>query len=475
VRRLLIAAVVIGIGCNGAGAQSVPASASTWGAYGGDPGGSRYAPLGQIDRSNVAQLRLAWITRTGDFLTDRGRFEATPILAGGMLFVSTPLGSVVALEPATGVERWKFDGPVRFGYDDYGDFANRGVAVWADRTARGACALRVFVATVNARLIALDGHTGRPCADFGRDGAVDLTAGLRHRPEFHWEYGVTSPPIVVRDLVILGSAVSDNHRTDAPDGVVRAFDVHSGALKWSFDPIPREANQPGYDSWIGPTAHNTGGANAWSIFSADTARDLVFVPTGSASPDFYGGERRGDNRYANCVIALRASTGAVVWAFQVVHHDLWDYDVPAQPALFTWTDEERHVPAVAVATKMGHLFILDRLTGHPLIPVTERPVPPSDVPGEQASPTQPFPPPMFRLAPESLSVQDAFGVTDSARAACRARIAALRFQGIFTPPSLQGTILWPGNIGGMNWSGVSVDPTAAYSSRRPIASPWSSD
>ena len=455
--RWLLPLCCVGIlGATGTRAQT-PSDHWTWNVYGGDPGGSRYAPLAQIDTTNVSQLRLAWVTRTGDFLTDRGRFEATPILAGTTLYVSTPLGSVVALDAATGAERWKFDGPVPFGYNDYGDFANRGVAVWGNAASHDACALRIFVATVNARLIALDGPTGKPCGDFGANGAVDLTVGLRHQPAFHWEYGVTSPPIVVRDLVILGSAVPDNHRTDAPDGVVRAFDVRTGALRWSFDPIPRQGNDPGYGSWVGPTAHNTGAGNAWSIFSADTARDLVFVPTGSASPDFYGGERLGDNRYANCVIALRASTGALVWAFQVVHHDLWDYDVPAQPVLFTWTRNGQRVPAVAVATKMGHLFILDRLTGKPLVPVTERPVPASDVPGEQASATQPFPPPAYRFAPETLSAQNAFGLTDSARAQCRSRIAALRFHGVFTPPSFRGTIIWPGNIGGMNWSGVSVD------------------
>jgi quinoprotein glucose dehydrogenase len=244
---------------------------------------------------------------------------------------------------------------------------------------------------------------------------------------------------------------------DAPEGVIRAFDVRTGALRWSFDPIPRDAKDPAYATWIGPKAHDTGAANAWSIFSADSARDLVFIPVGSASPDFYGGERLGDNKYANSVVALRASTGAFVWAFQVVHHDLWDYDVPAQPVLFTLRRGGSSIPAVAIGTKMGHVFVLDRRDGKPLFPVEERPVPPSDVPGETAAPTQPFPPPAFRLVPESLSVNDAFGVTDSARASCRARIAALRFQGIFTPPSQQGTIIWPGNLGGVNWSGVSVD------------------
>ncbi|MDQ6737018.1 MAG: pyrroloquinoline quinone-dependent dehydrogenase [Gemmatimonadota bacterium] len=439
-------------------------AASGWPAYGGDPGGTRYSAADEINASNVRGLELAWIARTGDFLMDRGRFEATPILVNGTLYIGTPLGSVVALDPTTGAEKWKFNGPVQYN-EDYGDFANRGVAAWSDPGAAGSvtgrgrakCAERIFVATVNARLIALDGATGDLCEGFGAKGSVDLTVGLRHKPQYHWEYGVTSPPTVVRDLVIVGSAVPDNHRTDSPDGVIRAFDARNGVLRWSFDPIPRDPGQPGYDTWRGPKAHDTGAANAWSVFSADTTRDLVFIPVGSASPDFFGGERLGDNRYANSVVALRASTGAFVWAFQVVHHDLWDYDVPAQPVLFTLRRAGKAIPAVAIGTKMGHVFILDRRDGKPLFPVEERAVPASDVPGEVASPTQPFPPAAFRLSPESLSTADAFGVTDSARTACRAKIAALRNEGVFTPPSQKGTVIWPGNIGGINWSGVSVD------------------
>lgn len=447
---------VVALFVAGGAVRAQSPGATEWPAYGNDAGGTRYSAAAEITSANVKDLRLAWVMRTGDFLGERGRFEATPLLVRGTLYVSTPLGSVLALDPATGAERWKYDGPVDFG-GDFGDFANRGVGAWTGGRANENCGLRIFVATVTARLIALDGKTGAPCVDFGDKGVVDLTVGLRHKPEFHWEYGVTSPPTIVGNLVIVGSAVPDNHRIDAPDGVIRAFDVRTGALHWSFDPIPRDARDPAYATWIGPKAHDTGAANAWSIFSADSARDLVFVPVGSASPDFYGGERLGDNRYANSVVALRASTGALVWSFQVVHHDLWDYDVPAQPVLFTLHRGGASIPAVAIGTKMGHVFVLDRRDGKPVFPVEELPVPPSDVPGEKASPTQPFPPPAFRIVPESLSANDAFGVTDSAAADCRRRIASLRYQGVFTPPSQQGTIIWPGNIGGVNWSGVSID------------------
>jgi len=435
-------------------------AATEWPAYGGDAGGHRFAPLDQITRTNVAGLRLAWVYRTGDLMRGRGRFEATPLLVDGTLFVSTPFARVVALDPASGGERWTYDPRVDLS-GDYGDLANRGVAAWLDaRAAAGAvCRRRIYVATVDARLIALDGKTGSPCDDFGAHGTVDLSRDLLNAPAYQYEYGVTSPPTVVGDVVIVGSAISDNQRVDAPNGVVRAYDARSGVERWSWDPVPRAAGTPGYDTWQGQFAHATGGANAWTVMSADPARDLVFVPTGSASPDFFGGARLGQNLYANSVVALRASTGQVVWHFQVVHHDLWDYDVPAQPVAFTLRRGDRRgdVAALAVATKMGHLFILDRASGVPLVPVTELPVPQSDVPGEQTWPTQPFPPPAYRFVPESLPVSDAFGLTPEARERCRAWMTGLRSDGIFTPPSLRGTIHFPGHIGGFNWSGVSVD------------------
>lgn len=416
-----------------------------WPAYGRDAGGSRYSPLAEITRANVKELRLAWVYRTGDMMRDRSRFETTPLAVEGTMYLSTPLGRVIALDPAHGTERWRYDAAVSL-QGDYGDFATRGVSTWLDPSpsAGPACRRRIFEATVDARLIALDAATGRPCADFGAGGMVDLTRDLVSAPEYAGEYEVTSPPAIVGDLVIVGSSVADNTRINAPNGVVRAYDARTGKERWSWDPITRAPGMPG-------------AANAWSLLSADAARDLVFVPVGSASPDFFGGERAGDDRWANSVVALRASTGALVWGFQVVHHDLFDYDVPAQPVLFTLHRGGRSIAAVAVATKMGHLFILDRVTGAPLFPVTERPVPASDVPGERAWPTQPFPIDALRLVPESIGPGDAFGVTPLAREECRAKIAALRAGPVFTPPSFRGSIAFPGHIGGSNWSGVAVD------------------
>ena len=258
-----------------------------------------------------------------------------------------------------------------------------------DRSADQACRRRIFLGTNDGRLIALDASTGAPCEDFGEDGQIDLTLDLQTARA--GDYQVTSPPAIIGDLVVVGSAINDNQRADEASGVVRAFDTRTGQLRWSWDPVPRESADPAWETWEEGSALRTGAANAWSIISADPERDLVFVPTSSPSPDYYGGERLGSNLYANSVVALRALTGEVVWYFQVVHHDLWDYDVPAQPTLFTWKRNGDEVPAVAVATKMGHIFVLHRETGEPLLPVEERPVPSSSVPGEGslADPTIP--------------------------------------------------------------------------------------
>jgi quinoprotein glucose dehydrogenase len=432
-----------------------------WTSYAGDAGGMKYSPADQITRGNVATLTPTWIYRTGDYGVGRAqaRDETTPLFVDGLLFISTPFGGVRAVEGATGRERWAFDAELDLA-GDYGDFTNRGVSTWLDPSAatQAPCRRRIYVTPVDARLIALDARTGAPCADFGEHGQIHLDRALTNPSAYPGEYSITSPPAVVNGLLVVGSSVSDGQRAAAPNGIVRAFDARTGALKWTWDPVPREPSLPGYDTWRGPTAHATGAANAWSIISADAARDLVFVPVGSASPDFYGGERLGQNLFANSVVALRASSGQPVWHFQAVHHDLWDYDIPAQPVLFTMHRGGRDIPALAQPTKMGFLFILNRDTGEPLFPVEERKVPASDVAGEEAWPTQPFPTRPGPLVPIHLAPEDAFGVTAESRTWCRDRIASLRSEGIFTPPTVRGSIAFPGNVGGSNWSGASIDP-----------------
>ena len=420
-----------------------------WRTYGGDAGGTRYSTAKQIAKANVAALRVAWSYRThalepATALNEKAAFEATPILVDGSLYLTTPFNKVVALDPATGAEKWTYDPRVDRGRG-YSEVTSRGVAAWTDsRAAAGApCRLRVFVGTIDARLIALDGRTGAPCADFGAAGIVDLTRGVGFGPEFRGDYQVTSAPTIVGDLVITGSSIGDNGAVDMPRGVVRAFDARSGVQKWAWDPIP----------WAEKQQVRTGAANAWSTLAADSARDLVFVPTGSASPDYHGGARSGDDKWANSVVALRASTGALVWGFQVVHHDLWDFDVASQPALI----EFRGRPAVAVTTKMGHVFVLDRATGKPLHEVEERAVPKSDVAGEQAWPTQPIPA-WSAMVPQRLTADGLWGSSPETQRWCRERLASLRNDGLFTPPSVRGTISFPGNIGGVNWGGAAWDP-----------------
>lgn len=444
-------------------ASAPQASESDWPNYGRDPGGTRYSPLTQISRANVAQLRVAWRFSTGEagaaYATERNTsFEATPLVVQGIMYVPTPLGRVFALDAATGHERWRFNGSVvRVAH--FGDFTTRGVSYWVDAHAKpgASCRRRIVFATIDARLIALDAASGAPCQHFGDGGTVDLRVGLRTAPHAFEEYEVTSPPAVIGGMLVVGSAIADNGWTDAVSGEVRGYDARTGALEWTFDPVPRDRRDPAYASWNGPNAHRTGAANAWSVIVADTTRGLVFVPTSSPSPDYFGGERLGDNRYANSVVALRAATGAVVWSFQTVHHDLWDYDNAAPPALARVRHDGRMIDAVLEATKTGMLFVLDRETGRPIVPVEERAVPASDVPGEVASPTQPFS--NILLSPNVFDSSTVFGADSAARSACLAALANLRNDGQFTPPSLRGTLEMPSNIGGAHWGGVAFDPT----------------
>ena len=456
--------------------QAATAPDVGWSFYGGDAGGTRWSPLADITRANVARLQPAWTISTRDLehkMGDQGpqagcanchrgstKFEATPLQVGGMLYLSTPLNRVVALEAATGKERWRFDPKLKLNIDRNEGFVSRGVALWRDARAaeQVACARRIFFATVDARLFALDAADGRPCTTFGNDGTVRLDVGVGRVQV--GQYGVTSPPVVAGDVVIVGSAIGDNRLVEMEHGTVRAYDVRTGALRWAWDPIPRSASTPGYETWSPEGARKTGAANAWAPLSVDSARGLVFIPTGSASPDYYGGERPGANLYANSVVALEAQTGAVRWHFQVVHHDLWDYDVASQPTLFDLKRGARTIPAVVVATKMGFLYVLDRETGRPLFPVEERAVPASTVPGEQAFATQPFPAlAAFRLHPTGkVSEADVWGPTPADKDACLKQFAGFRNEGIFTPPSFEGTLMFPFYGGGVNWGGVTIDP-----------------
>jgi len=311
--------------------------------------------------------------------------------------------------------------------------------------------MRIFVGTIDGRLIALDSQTGIPISSFGNNGTIDLTDGIG-------SIQVTSPPAVINDLIIIGSTMGDNQRFDYPAGVVRAFNVRTGALVWSWDPIPRNPSDPGYDSWKGPKAHQTGAANAWAPLSVDLSRDLVFVPTSCPSPDYYGGERKGDNLYANSIVAIKASTGEVVWHFQTVHHDIWDYDLPAQPLLMNFDRNGKNVPAVVIVTKMGHIFAFNRESGDAIFSNDERAVPQSDITGEQTSATQPFPEVLPILGLQQVITDDAWGPTPEYLQQAKDRIGKLKNHGIFTPPSLQGTLVTPSNVGGMNWSGASFDP-----------------
>lgn len=447
-----------------------------WPAYGNDAGGTRWSPLADITRENVGSLALAWQVSTHDLehgKKDEGpregcakchtgatKFEATPVVAEGVLYLSTPLNRVLALDPATGRQLWRFDPKLALNIERNEGFVSRGVALWRDGRAIGAtaCAKRVFFATVDARLFALDANDGRPCTTFGTDGMVRLDLGVGKVQV--GQYGVTSPPVVIGDVVVVGSAIGDNRLVEMEHGTVRAYDARTGAERWAWDPIPRSSVTPGYESWSPEGARKTGAANAWAPLSVDSARGLVFIPTGSASPDFFGGERPGNNLFSNCVVALDAATGAVRWHFQVVHHDLWDYDVASQPTLIDLKRNGRTTPAVVVATKMGFVYVLDRETGKPLFPVEERAAPASTVAGEVTSPTQPWPTlAAFRVHPTAaLTEADVWGPTPEAREQCLTQFRKFRHDGIFTPPSMEGTLMYPFYGGGMNWGGVTFDP-----------------
>ncbi|MBY0420954.1 MAG: PQQ-binding-like beta-propeller repeat protein, partial [Parvularculaceae bacterium] len=447
-----------------AAAVAAATPAGEWPTPNGDDGATRYSAHAAITPENVRNLKRAWTFRTGHAAIQASRgskFQATPILAGDKLVLCTPYNEAIALDPATGAALWRHDARVDLDQEPANDFNCRGVAQWADEapaTADAPCARRIFMGTNDHRLVALDLATGKACAGFGEKGVVALDPGMALR--WPGEFQITSAPSVAGDVVVVGSAIADNARRAAPAGAVRAYDVRTGALLWTFDPVPRgpDAAALGWPA----SAPVEGHANVWAPMSVDAARGLVFLPTSSPSPDFFGGLRPGDNRHANSVVALDAKTGAVRWAFQTVHHDVWDYDVPSAPILATISVEGRRRDVVIQTTKMGFVFTLDRDTGAPVFPVEERPVPQGGVAGEALSATQPFPTAPEPLAPSKIDPEAAFGLTPLDRGACRKALASLRREGLFTPPSIQGSAVFPFTGGGANWGGGAFDPQSNY-------------
>ncbi|MEZ4457899.1 MAG: pyrroloquinoline quinone-dependent dehydrogenase [Gemmatimonadales bacterium] len=454
----ILAAWLIAAGCGPAPDGADDLRAENWPAWGRDPGASKYSPLATIDRSNVSHLVPAWEWRPGEqpipagdsTLPARpGLFQATPIALNDTLYLSTGYNQVAALDGATGRELWRFDPDMaRFGQPPNGTgFVHRGVATWTDGRTR-----RIFLNT-RWRLIALDAATGQPVPGFGTGGEVDLTADLSWTVN-RLHYTNTSPPVVFGDLVIVGNGVGDRliYRNDPP-GDVQAFNVRTGERVWRWSPIP-QPGEPGHDTWEGDSWRYTGHTNVWAPMSLDAERGLLFLPVSTPSNDFYGGGRKGANLYAESLVALDARTGERRWHFQIVHHGVWDYDLPTAPVLA----ERNGRPVVIQLTKQGFAFVFDRETGTPVWPIEERPVPASDVPGEGLSATQPFPTRPAPFARQGFTDDDLIDFTPELRALARRAVAGFRMGSLYTPPSLQGTILMPGLIGGGGWGGGAVDP-----------------
>ena len=467
---VVVVALSLG-GCAPDAPEPLPVDRSGWSHYGGDAGGSRYSSLSQINRDNVAQLQVAWTYRTGEMSheedamdnqtgcaqchTGDSKFEATPILADGRLYLSTPWNRIIAIDPESGEELWRHDPHIRTDLERNEGFISRGVAYWEESQASEMeCGRRIFMGTVDADLLSVDATTGIPCSDFGQNGVVALDVGVGEVQE--GQYGITSPPAVVGDAVVVGTAMGDNRRVDMEHGTVRGYEARSGELIWGFDPIPRDPSHPAWEEWTPEAAAKTGAANAWPPISADVENDMVFVPTGSAAPDFYGGERPGSNLYANSVVALRASTGEIVWHFQVVHHDIWDYDIASQPSLIDVPKDGVMIPAVAVSTKMGFIHLLHRATGEPIYPVEERPVPASDVPGEVVSPTQPFPTFIGTAPPDDVHGGRRVGRDRGSPRALPGGVQGLQERGYLHPAQYPGELALPGQRRRhqLGWGGV---------------------
>ncbi|HKR09393.1 MAG TPA: pyrroloquinoline quinone-dependent dehydrogenase [Gemmatimonadaceae bacterium] len=441
-----IAVALIALSCAPPPAPvSVASRNADWKTTGGEPGNTRYSYLDQINRINVPQLRVAWTYHTGDADSSRHtQIQATPIVIDGVLYTTTPALDVVALHADAGTLIWKFD---PFVGKERATHVNRGVAYWSDGNQR-----RIFF-TAGRRLYSLDATNGQPDRAFGESGSIDLGDGLG-RDVSDTDVLATSPGIVYQDILIQGTRVGEGE--GAAPGDIRAYDVRTGKIRWTFHTIPRPG-EFGSETWPADAWRTAGGANSWAGLSVDLGRGIVFVPTGSSTPDFYGGARHGRDLFANTLLALDARTGQRVWHFQTVHHDLWDRDLPTAPNLLTITRDRKIIDAVAQITKSGFVFLFERQTGKPLFPIEERPVPESDLNGEQAWPTQPIPAKPAPFARQSMTEADLNDLFPSTRAAIAQRFRILRHDGFFAPPSRNGTVVLPGFDGGGEWGGAAVD------------------
>jgi quinoprotein glucose dehydrogenase len=436
-----------------------PSLSHSWPVYAGDNAASHYSPLAGIDVSNVARLAVAWEWAPAEqprpeFGTQPGNFQNTPLVIDDVMYVSTMYNRVVALDAETGKELWAYD-PKAYedGQPPNGTgFVHRGVTAWRDSSGP----TRIFLAS-RWRLIALDAKTGEPVTGFGDNGVVDLTKGLR-RDVNRRHYTNTSPPIVFRDLVIVGNGVGDRltYKGDPP-GDVRAFDARTGRQVWRFNTVPG-AGEFGNDTWGNDSWKTQGHTNVWAPMSLDEARGLLYLPVSTPSNDFYGGDRPGANLFGDSIVCLDAATGVRRWHFQIVHHGLWDYDAPSAPAVVTIHVDGKRVEAVVFLTKQGFAFVFDRVTGRPIWPIEERPVPASDVEGEKSWPTQPFPTKPPAYSRQGVALEDAFDLTPELKTQAQAEMRKYRIGPLYTPPSTGGTLMNPGIIGGANWGGSAFDP-----------------
>ncbi|HYR87985.1 MAG TPA: pyrroloquinoline quinone-dependent dehydrogenase [Terriglobia bacterium] len=462
-RKLSIIFLLIGCSLSLLAMQQRPPSTQVeWLYQGGDPAGTRYSQLTDINSGNVSQLKVAWQwkhweTPLAEYGTTPGFFEATPLMIDGVLYVTTPYNSIAALDAETGKELWRFDGEAyKLGQVlSASGWKLRGTAFWRDGRN-----LRILLNSRH-RLFSLDARTGEPVHTFGNNGEVSLTDLPRISDPKHATQ--SSPPTVYKDLVIMGSQVPDRVQDSDPVGYVQAINARTGKRVWTFSVIPQSANDPGADTWENQTWRNNGHGNAWAPMALDEARGLLYVPTSTPSSDYYGGQRPGSNLFAESLLCLDAATGKLKWHFQTVHHGLWDWDLPTRPNLVTITVNGQRIDAVAQVTKRGDTFVFDRVTGKPVWPIVERPVPTAtDVPGEKPYPTQPFPTKPPAYINQGVLLSDANNLTPEIKAMAEEQMKKFVIGPMFTPPSLKGTLQRPSQSGGANWGGAAFDPDTGY-------------